>query len=112
MSEEYDAELEALRRKRLLELQRRLLEEQRRIEMEQQIEMARRAALRQILTPKARARLTNLKMVKPELATRVENYLIQLAQAGKIQIPVTDAQLKRLLAALAATKRDITIRRK
>jgi len=111
VSEEYDAELEALRRRRLLELQRRLLEEQRRIEMEQQIQAARKIALRQILTPEARARLTNLKMVRPELATRVEDYLIQLAQAGRIRTPVTDEQLKRLLAALAARKRDIRIRR-
>ena len=111
MSEEYDAELEALRRRRLLELQRRLLEEQRRMEMEQQIQAARRAALRQILTPEARARLTNLKMVRPELATRVEDYLIQLAQAGRIRIPVTDEQLKRLLAILASRKREIRIRR-
>ena len=111
VSEEYDAELEALRRRRLLELQRRLLEEQRRIEMEQQIQAARKIALRQILTPEARARLTNLKMVRPELATRVEDYLIQLAQAGRIRTPVTDEQLKRLLAALAARKRNIRIRR-
>ncbi|RLI38182.1 hypothetical protein DRO60_03625, partial [Candidatus Bathyarchaeota archaeon] len=71
----------------------------------------RKIALRQILTPEARARLTNLKMVRPELATRVEDYLIQLAQAGRIRTPVTDEQLKRLLAALAARKRNIRIRR-
>ena len=111
MSEEYDAELEALRRRRLLELQRRLLEEQRRAEMEQQIQAVRKAALRQILTPEARSRLTNLKMVRPELATRVEDYLIQLAQAGWLRAPVTDEQLKHLLALLASKKREIRIRR-
>ena len=41
---EYDAELEALRRRRLLELQRRLAEEQRRAELQRQAELARRAA--------------------------------------------------------------------
>ena len=108
---DYDAELEELRRRRLLEIQRRLAEEQRRAELQRQAELARRAALRQILTPEARARLTNLKMVKPELATQVENYLIQLAQAGRIPTPVTDEQLKRILAILASRKREIRIRR-
>ena len=108
---EYDAELEALRRRRLLELQRRLLEEQRRAEVEQQIQAVRKAALRQILTPEARSRLTNLKMVRPELANQVEDYLIQLAQTGRIRLPVTDEQLKRLLEVLASRKREIRIRR-
>ncbi len=108
---EYDAELEALRRRRLLELQRRLLEEQRRAEVEQQIQAVRKAALRRILTPEARSRLTNLKMVRPELANRVEDYLIQLAQTGRIRLPVTDEQLKRLLEVLASRKREIRIRR-
>ena len=112
MSEEYyDAELEALRRKRLLELQKRLLEEQRRIQAEQQARAMRKAALRAILTPEARARLTNLRLVRPELATQVENYLISLAQAGRINTPITDEQLKRLLAILASRKREIRIRR-
>jgi len=112
LSEEYyDAELEALRRRRLLELQRRLAEEQRRIQAEQQARAARRAALRVILTPEARARLTNLRLVRPELATRVEDYLISLAQAGRITSPITDEQLKRLLALLASKKREIRIRR-
>ena len=50
-------------------------------------------------------------MVKPELATQVENYLIQLAQAGRIRLPVTDEQLKRLLEIIASRKREIRIRR-
>jgi len=111
VSEEYDAELEELRRRRLLELQRQLMEEQRRAQLEREIQAARKAALRQILTPEARARLTNLKMVRPELATQVENYLIQLAQTGRIRLPITDEQLKRLLAAIASRKREIRIRR-
>ena len=112
MSEEYyDAELEELRRRRLLELQKRLLEEQRRIQAEQQIQAARKVVLRRILTPEARSRLTNLKLVKPELASQVENYLIQLAQMGRINTPVTDEQVKRILALLASRKREIRIRR-
>lgn len=108
MSEE---EIEELRRRRLLELQQRLAREQQKIQMQQQIEMQKQAVLRRILTPKARQRLTNLKMVKPEFAEELELQLIQLAQLGKVNIPVTDEQLKDILIRLQSGRRDIKIRR-
>ena len=111
MCEMSEEEIEELRRRKLLELQRRLAQEQQRIQMQQQIEMQKQAALRKILTPKARQRLTNLKMVKPEFAEQLELQLIQLAQQGKVNIPVTDEQLKDILMRLQSRRRDIKIRR-
>lgn len=108
MSEE---EIEELRRRRLLELQRRLAEEQQRAQAQQQIETQKQALLRRILTPDARRRLTNLKMVKPEFAQQLELQLIQLAQLGKIDIPVTDKQLKEILVRLQSGRREFKIRR-
>ena len=40
--------------------------------------------LKQVLTPEARMRLNNIKMVKPELSDMVEQYLIGMATQGKI----------------------------
>jgi len=108
MSEE---EVEELRRRRLLELRRRLAQEQQRIQMQQQIEMEKQALLRRILTSDARQRLTNLKMVKPEFADQLELQLIQLAQQGKINTPITDEQLKEILIRLQSGRREIKIRR-
>ncbi|NIR86728.1 DNA-binding protein [Candidatus Bathyarchaeota archaeon] len=108
MSEE---EIEELRRRRLLELKRRLAQERQRIQMEQQIEVQKQAALRRILTSKARQRLTNLKIVKPEFAEQLELQLIQLAQQGRVNIPITDEQLKDILMRLQSGRRDIKIRR-
>jgi programmed cell death protein 5 len=108
MSEE---EFEGLRRRRMSELQRRLVQEQERIQMQQQIEMQKQAVLRQILTPEARQRLNNLKMVKQEYAEQLELQLIQLAQTGKVNIPITDEQLKEILTRLQSRRRDIKIRR-
>ncbi|MEM1643887.1 MAG: DNA-binding protein [Desulfurococcaceae archaeon] len=72
MSDEYyDEELEAIRMRRLQEYQRRLIEEQRRKELEAR----REALLRQILEPKAKERLYNLKLVRPEIARVVEDQL-------------------------------------
>gem|GEM_PF-5991377 len=37
--------------------------------------------------------------------------MLQLAQAGRLPVPVTDEQLKRILEALTSKRRDISIRR-
>jgi len=111
MSDE-EEELEALRQRRMLELQRRLAQEQQRIRAEQQIEIQKQAILRRILTSDARQRLTNLKMVKPEFAEQLELQLIQLAQQNRVSLPITDEQLKELLIKLQSQRREIKIRRR
>jgi programmed cell death protein 5 len=110
--EEYsDEELEALRRRRYSDLQRAAIDEQRQVEARRQFEAQKQAALKQILTPEARQRLTNIRMVKPEFAEQIELQLIQLAQAGRISVPITDDQLKEALARLQSQRKEIKIRR-
>jgi programmed cell death protein 5 len=104
-------ELEELRRRKLSALQQKFSEEQRQAQMEQQLELQKQALLRKILTPEARQRLANLKMVRPEFTEQLELQLIQLAQQGKLPIPLTDAQLKQILIQLQSQKRETKIRR-
>jgi programmed cell death protein 5 len=106
-----DEELEALRRKRLAEMQRASYDDQRRAQQQQQIDKQKQSIIRQILTPEARQRLTNIKMVKPEFAEELEMQLIQLAQSGRLRGQVTDEQLKRTLEQLQGQRREIKIRR-
>jgi programmed cell death protein 5 len=106
-----DDELEEIRRRKLLELQRKVAEEQKDVQMQQQLELQKQALLRSILTPEARQRLANLKMVRPEFASQLELQLLQLAQQGKIPIPLTDKQLKQILIQIQSRKREIKIRR-
>ncbi|MEM2104621.1 MAG: DNA-binding protein [Candidatus Bathyarchaeia archaeon] len=108
MSEE---ELEELRQRKLQALQRKLAEEQQKAQMEQQAELQKQAILKSILTPEARQRLANLKLVKPEFTAQLEMQLIQLAQHRKLPIPLTDEQLKQILIQLQTQKREIRIRR-
>ncbi len=102
-----DEELEMIKRRKLLEYQRRLEEERRR----RQLELQKQVVLRRILTPEARSRLANLKLVRPELASLIEDQLIALAQSGRIRVPVTDKELKELLVQIyEQTHRETRIR--
>ncbi len=105
-----DEELEALRRRRMAEMQRGAVDDQRRAQAQQQ-ERQKQSIIRRILTPEARQRLTNIRMVKPEFAEDLEMQLIQLAQSGRLQSQVTDEQLKKTLIQLQGQKKEIKIRR-
>jgi programmed cell death protein 5 len=106
-----DEELDEIRRKKLLAMQQRMGDDQKQAQMERQLEAQKQALLRQILSPEARQRLTNLNMIKPEFTQQLELQLIQLAQAGKLPIPISDAQLKQILIQLQSRKRETKIRR-
>jgi len=106
-----DDELEELRRRRALELQQKMTQEQQQLEAEKKFESQKQALMRRILTQEARQRLTNLKMVKPEFASQLELQLIQIAQQGKVSIPIDDEQLKEILQRLQSDRKEIKIRR-
>jgi programmed cell death protein 5 len=108
-----DEELDAIRRRKLAAMQQRASDsqQQRQLQEEQQIEAQKQALLKQILSPEARQRLTNLKMVKPEFIDQLELQIIQLAQTGRIPIPLSDAQLKQILIQLQSRKRETKITR-
>ena len=67
--------------------------------------------LKQVLTPEARMRLNNIKMVKPELSEMVEQYLIGMATQQKIPGQINDEQLKQILLSTQQPKRDFKINR-
>ena len=78
---------------------------------EEQISTQKDLLLKQILSGDARLRLNNVKMVKPELANLVENYLFGLASEGKTQGQITDEQLKQILMSAQQPKKDFKINR-
>ncbi len=107
-----DEELEELRKRRLSAMQRRASEEQKDVQAEEQMEQEKQALLRSILSPDARQRLANLKMIKPEFTSQLELQLIQLAQQGRVPIPMSDEQLKKILIQLQSRKRETKITRR
>jgi programmed cell death protein 5 len=106
-----DDELDHIRKRKLLSMQNRVSDEQRQAQAEQQMEDQKQALLSKILAPEARQRLNNLKMVKKDFVENIEMQLIEMAQTGKLPIPLSDAQLKQILVQLQSRKRETKIRR-
>lgn len=111
---EEDKELERIRQRRLLELQlqQRIAEEQQQAAAREELQRRKEAVLRRILTSEARQRLANLKIIRPEFTEQLELQLIQIAQSGKVRLPITDEMLKKILIQLQSNqKRETRIRR-
>lgn len=72
----------------------------------------RENVMRVALTSEARQRLANVRMVKPDVAHAIEEYIIQLVSSGRLKRTIDDEQLKELLTSIQGTaKRDFKIRR-
>lgn len=78
---------------------------------EDQINAQKDMLLKQLLSSEARLRLNNVKMVKPDLANMVENYLLGLASQGRSPSQITDNQLKQILLSAQQPKKDFKINR-
>ncbi len=108
------SELDELRSRRLRELarlqqqqggfQQQDQEQMRQQEMESQI----KTVVSQILTPEAQARLTNIRLARPDFARQVEVLLIQLYQSGRLA-KLSDEQFKALLTKIKGGQRDTKI---
>src|SRR6266568_4083080 len=95
-----DDELDAIRRRKLQELQ------------QEQVQAQRQQVLRQILTPEARERLGRIELAYPELKESIENQLIALAQSGRVQRMIDDVTLRQILERVIPRKREIKIERR
>ncbi len=107
-----DPELEAIRQRRMAEMQQQAQNQAAQQEQAQRIEAQKQGVLRQILTSEARDRLANIRLANPQMAESVENQLIQLAQSGRLRGVIDDAMLKNILVQVSPQRREITIERR
>ena len=80
-------------------------------EKDSQLKAQKEIMLKQVLSGDARLRLNNVRMVKPELADLVENYILNLSVQGKISGQISDEQLKQILSSAQQPNRDFKINR-
>jgi programmed cell death protein 5 len=80
-------------------------------EKNSELKAQKETMLKQILSPDARLRLNNIRMVKPDMANLVETYLLNLASQGKMTGQISDEQLKQILLSIQQPKRDFKINR-
>jgi programmed cell death protein 5 len=96
-----DRELEALRQRRLQEMQaqaeQQLAQEQERLNHNAQVQ----GALRQLMSGEAKERLAQVRVARPKTAAAVEQQVLALAGDGKLTGPIDDATLQQMLAQLS-----------
>src|SRR2546427_10587639 len=91
-------ELDAIRRRKMAELQQAQVQAQAEAQYRDQQQAQRQLILRQILTPEARERLGRIELAYPELKENIENPLIALSQSGRVQ-QLTEDQTHRQIPA-------------
>jgi len=112
-----DDELEAIRNKRMAQLQaaggggQGGPNKEQQEEMRKQQEDMKNSILTQVLDQQARARLNIIALTKPEKARMVESMLIQMAQRGQLQNKLGEEQLKSLLEQVSEkTQKTTTVK--
>ncbi len=104
-------ELDEIRQRKIQQMQEDVAKQQQAQEETKTLEIQKDLIIKQILTPEAKSRLTNIKLANPQFASQIEYLLIRLYQSGQVT-KIDDQQLKMLLAKISGKKKDITIIRK
>ena len=78
---------------------------------QQQMEEALKTIMLHVLDEKARQRLANLKLVRPQVALQLQTYLAQLYQSGQIKVKITEEQMISIMQRISQ-KKETKIRRK
>jgi len=96
-----DDELEAIRRRRIGEIQQQAQQQAVAEAQARQVAAQRQSVLRQILTPEARERLGRIELAYPEVA-----------ESGRVQSQIDDRTLQDILRRVVPKKREIKIERR
>jgi len=111
-----DERLEELREKKMQELQDRAqgggADEEAQQAARERAEAQQEAVLKQHLTDDARQRLNAVEMSKPQFAKQVKKQVAALAQSGRVQGRIDEAQIKEILRELQPDDSGFDIRRR
>ncbi len=76
-----------------------------------QAEAVKKTVMLKTLSKEAYERLGRIRAVKPDVASQIELYIMQLYQSGQLNTTISDEQLKKILEAISVKKKDFNIRR-
>lgn len=111
-----DDELEALRRRKMAELQSQAQSQEAAAAQQEaaraQYDAQKQSVLRAVLEPEAAERLARVKMARPDVAASLEDQLVALVQQGRLRGRVNDELMRQFLARVAPKSRDIKIERR
>lgn len=100
------------KKKKMEELKQRYAEQQAGEQKELQMEMQIDAMMKQMLSPDAKSRLSNVRLVSKEKYLQAIQALMYLRNAGQIEGKVSDEQMKLILEKISGEKKDFNITRK
>merc|ERR1711935_944619 len=111
---EGDAELNALRQKRMAEMQAQGGgggdQQKKAQERQEQVMDMKNSILSQVLSQEARARLNTILIAKPEKGAQVENAIIQMAQSGQLGGKLSDEELVGLLERFSGASQKSSVK--
>lgn len=93
-------------------LRARVQKQQEEIEHQRRMEVELDRLLSTILTPEAKTRLNNVRLVNKEKYLQVAQGLIVAARQGRFSGKIDEDQVRTMLAQLTPPKKDFTIKRK
>lgn len=70
------------------------------------------ALLNKVLSPEAKTRITNVRMVNSEKYLQAAQVILQLAKRNGLQNRISDEEVKNILLHLTPSKKEFTITRK
>ncbi|QQR92726.1 MAG: DNA-binding protein [Candidatus Iainarchaeum archaeon] len=105
-------DIEDIRARKLEEMKSRMASQQEEADSQAKMEQQLSALLNNILTPEAKARLSNVKLVNYEKYLQVAQGIIMMARQGKLPGKINEDQLKALLAQVTPPKKEFNITRK
>jgi programmed cell death protein 5 len=106
-----DSEAEQLKSLKMEELQQQFAQQQAESEKKVLAEQKIESLLRKLLSPEAKSRLKNVRLVNQELYWNAVQQVLIHFRSGKIKGQVSESQVKSLLEVLSR-KREIKIKRK
>lgn len=105
-------DIEDIRARRMEEMKSRMASHQEEAESHAKMDEQLDSLLKSILTPEAKARLSNVKLVNYEKYLQVAQGIIVMVRQGKLPAKINEDQLKSLLAQVTPPKKEFNITRK